>query len=180
MVSARRGVADETDQPSTLSDEHAAEPPVKARRPVPVEPVALAAGFVCVVFAGFVLIHLVWAAGDTWGLEDVSGVRPQNPNGGLTVASLIGATAVVGVIVVTLARVGWLTTPFPARLVRLGAGVAFAWPAIGSLNPFDTWEQRAVTVPLAMALLVVARWHPQSQGPTALTPQRPPGTTTKG
>jgi hypothetical protein len=31
---------------------------------------------------------------------------------------------------------------------------------IGTLNPLTTWGQRVVTVPLAIAALVVARSHP--------------------
>jgi hypothetical protein len=37
----------------------------------------VAAGIVCAVFAAFVLIHLLWAAGVTWGLEEMfPGGRP--------------------------------------------------------------------------------------------------------
>jgi hypothetical protein len=39
----------------------------------------VAAGVVCAVFAAFVLVHLLWAVGVTWGLEEVSdgGLKPM-------------------------------------------------------------------------------------------------------
>jgi hypothetical protein len=73
-------------------------------------------------------------------------------------------------IVVTLARVGWLKTRLSDRLLHLGNWVVFAWPAIGTLNPVSTWAQRAVTLPLAIAALVVARSHAL---PQAGEPRRP-------
>ena len=33
--------------------------------------VRVAAGIVCAVFAAFVLFHLLWAVGLTWGLEEM-------------------------------------------------------------------------------------------------------------
>ena len=37
----------------------------------------VAAGIVCAFFAAFVLIHLLWAVGITWGLKEVfPGGRP--------------------------------------------------------------------------------------------------------
>ena len=76
-------------------------------------------------------------------------------------------------IFVTLGRVGWLKTRLSDRLLHIGAWVVFAWPAIGTLNPASTWGQRAVTVPLAIAALVVARAHPRPQAGDA---PRPPVT----
>jgi hypothetical protein len=75
----------------------------------------------------------------------------------LTAASLVGAVAGAAVIMVTLGRVGWLKTPLSDRLLHIGAWIVFAWPAIATLNPVNTWGQRAVTLPLAIAALVVAR-----------------------
>lgn len=121
----------------------------------------VAAGIVCGVFVPFVLIHLVWAVGVTWGLDEVSGGQGvTDASIGLTVASLIGAAAGAAAIIVTLGRVGWLKTPFSDRLLHIGAWIVFAWPAIGTLNPTSTWAQRAVALPLAIAALVVARAHP--------------------
>jgi hypothetical protein len=77
------------------------------------------------------------------------------------------------VIFVTLGRVGWLKTRLSDRLLQIGAWVVFAWPAIGTLNPASTWGQRAVTVPLAIAALVVARAQPRPQAGDA---PRPPVT----
>lgn len=122
--------------------------------------VRVAAGIVCAVFAAFVLIHLLWAVGVTWGLKEVSAadVTPD-ASIALTVVSLAAAAVASGAIIVTLARVGWLKTPLSDRLVHIGNWLVFAWPAIGTLNPATTWGQRAVTLPLAIAALVVALSH---------------------
>jgi hypothetical protein len=102
----------------------------------------VAAGIVCAVFAPFVLIHLLWATGNTWGLEAVGGRRlgggVEHASTGLTIVSLFGAAAGVAVIIVTISRVGWLKTPLSDRLLHLGNWVVFAWAGIGTLNPFDT------------------------------------------
>lgn len=124
--------------------------------------VRVAAGFVCAVFVPFVLIHLLWAVGITWGLEEMFG-GPSDASLALTVASLIGATAGAAVIFVTISRVGWHRTRLPDRLVRAGNWVAFSWPAIGTVNPATTWGMRAVTVPLAIATLVVALSRPHAR-----------------
>ena len=137
--------------------------------------VRVAAGIVCAVFVAFVLIHLLWAVGVTWGLDAVSGGGSTDASIGLTFASLVGAAAGAAVIFVTLARVGWLKTRLSDRLVHIGAWIAFAWPAIGTLNPLSTWGQRAVALPLAIAALVVARSHPR---PHAGQAPRPPITRT--
>jgi hypothetical protein len=118
----------------------------------------VAAGIICAVFAAFVLIHLVWAAGVNWGLEEVSAGQGQlDASIALTVVSLVGAAAGAAAIFVTLGRVGWLKTPLSDRMLHIGAWIVFAWPAIGTLNPASTWGQRAVALPLAIAALVVAR-----------------------
>jgi hypothetical protein len=135
--------------------------------------VRVAAGIVCAVFAAFVLFHLLWAVGVTWGLEEMFPGGQTDASPSLTVASLIGAAAGAAVIFVTLGRVGWLKTPLSDRLLHLGAWVVFAWPAIGTLNPATTWGQRAVSLPLAIAALVVARAHPRRQAGEA---PRPPVT----
>jgi hypothetical protein len=135
--------------------------------------VRVATVIVCAVFAAFVLFHLLWAVGLTWGLEEMFPGGQTDASIGLTVASLIGAAAGAAVIFVTLGRVGWLKTPLSDRLLRLGAWVVFAWPAIGTLNPATTWGQRAVSLPLAIAALVVARAHPRPQAGEA---PRPPVT----
>jgi hypothetical protein len=125
---------------------------------------------VCAVFAAFVLFHLLWAVGLTWGLEEMFPGGQTDASIELTVASLIGAAAGAAVIFVTLGRVGWLKTPLSDRLLHLGAWVVFAWPAIGTLNPASTWGQRAVSLPLAIAALVVARAQPRSQARDAPPP----------
>ena len=123
----------------------------------------VAGALVCAVFVPFVLIHLLWAAGITWGLEEMFG-EWTGEQIDLTFASLIGAAAGGAVIFVTISRVGWHTTRLPNRLLHLGNWVAFAWPAIGTLNPGTTWGMRAVTVPLAIAAFTVARSRPQRHG----------------
>ena len=135
--------------------------------------VRVAAGIVCAFFAAFVLFHLLWAAGVTWGLEEMFPGGQTDASLSLTAASLVGAAAGAAVIFVTLGRVGWLKTPLSERLLHIGAWVVFAWPAIGTLNPTSTWGMRAVAVPLAIAALVVARSHPR---PHAGKAQRPPVT----
>jgi hypothetical protein len=106
--------------------------------------VRVAAGIVCAVFVPFVLIHLLWATGNTWGLKAVSGDQLrgglEHASTGLTVVSLFGAAAGVAVIIVTISRVGWLKTPLSDRLLHLGNWLVFAWPAIGILNPLSTWD----------------------------------------
>jgi hypothetical protein len=129
----------------------------------------VAAGIVCAVFAVFVFFHLLWAVGLTWGLEEIFG-GPTEASIELTVASLVGAAAGTAVIIVTLGRVGWLKTPLSDRLLHIGAWVVFSWPAIGTLNPATPWGQRAVTVPLAIAALVVARAHPRRHAGEASRP----------
>jgi hypothetical protein len=79
------------------------------------------------------------------------------------------------VIIVTISRVGWLKTPLSDRLLHLGNWVVFAWPAIGTLNPLSTWGQRAVTLPLAIAALVVARSWPQARSVTVRMSDRTVG-----
>ena len=134
--------------------------------------VRLAAGIVCAVFVPFVLIHLLWAAGVTWGLNsELAGGGDTDAGIALTAVSLAAATAATAAIIVTLARVGWLTTRLSDRLLHIGNWVVFAWPAIGTLNPASTWAQRAVTLPMAIAALVVARSHAR---PQASGPRRPP------
>ncbi|HET9738720.1 MAG TPA: hypothetical protein VFP78_11435 [Solirubrobacteraceae bacterium] len=135
--------------------------------------VRVAAGIVCAVFAAFVLFHLLWAVGLTWGLEEMFPGGQTDASIELTVASLFGAAAGTAVIFVTLGRVGWLKAPLSDRLLRIGAWVVFAWPAIGTLSPATTWGQRAVSLPLAIAALVVARAHPRPQAGEA---PRPPVT----
>jgi hypothetical protein len=134
--------------------------------------VCVAAGFVCAVFVPFVLVHLLWAVGVTWGLEAVSpGSRYNDASLELTFASLVGAAAGAAAIFVTLGRVGWIKTRLSDRLLHIGAWVVFAWPAIGTLNPASTWGQRAVALPLAIAALVVARAHPRPRAGEVLPPR---------
>ena len=131
----------------------------------------VAAGIVCAVFAAFVLIHLLWAVGITWGLNsELAGVGDTKAGIALTVVSLVAAAAGTAAIIVTLARVDWLKTPLSDRMLHIGNWVVFLWPAIGTLNPVSTWAQRAVTLPLAIAALVVARSHPQSPAGAASRP----------
>ena len=134
----------------------------------------VAAGIVCAVFAAFVLIHLLWAVGITWGLNsELAGVGDTEAGIALTAVSLVAAAAGTAAIIVTLARVDWLKTPLSDRMLHIGNWVVFLWPAIGTLNPVSTWAQRAVALPLAIAALVVARSHPQSRAGAA---SRPPVT----
>jgi hypothetical protein len=130
----------------------------------------VAAGIVCAFFAAFVLFHLLWAVGVTWGLAEMFPGGVTDASLSLTFASLVGAVAGAAVIFVTLGRVGWLKTRLSDRLLHIGAWVVFAWPAIGTLNPMSTWGQRAVTVPLAIAALVVARAHPRRHAGEAPRP----------
>jgi hypothetical protein len=130
----------------------------------------VAAGVVCAVFTVFVAFHLLWAVGITWGLEEVFPGGRTDASIALTVASLVGGAAGAAVIFVTISRVGWHRTRLPDRLVQLGAWVVFAWPAIGTLNPNTTWGQRAVTIPLAIAALVVARAHTRPHAGEAVAP----------
>jgi hypothetical protein len=123
--------------------------------------VRVAAGFVCAFFVAFVLIHLLWAVGITWGLDAVSaGQGELDASIALTIVSLIAAAAGIAVIVVTAARVGWCKTPLSDRLIRIGGWVVFSWPFVGTLNPATPWAQRPVTIPLAIAAFVVARSRP--------------------
>ena len=131
----------------------------------------VAAAIVCAVFAAFVLIHLLWAAGNTWGLEEVSGGQGElDASLSLTVVSLAASAAGTAVIIVTLGRIGWLKTRFSDRVLHMGAWLVFAWPAIGTLNPLSTWAQRAVALPLAIAALVVARARPRPHAGDAPQP----------
>ena len=135
--------------------------------------VRVAAVIVCAVFAAFVLIHLVWAVGVTWGLDEVSGGQGQNDAGiALTVSSLVAAAAGAAAIIVTIGRVGWRKTRLPGRMLQIGAWVVFAWPAIGALNAASTWGQRAVALPLAIAALVVARAQPRPRAGPVRPPRR--------
>jgi hypothetical protein len=133
--------------------------------------VRVAAGVVCAFFVAFVLFHLLWAVGVTWGLEEMFPGGQTDASLSLTFASLVGAAAGAAAIFVTLGRVGWLKTPLSDRLLQIGAWIVFAWPAIGTLNPASTWGQRAVALPLAIAALVVARAHPRPHAGAA--PQHP-------
>jgi hypothetical protein len=79
--------------------------------------VRVAAGMVCAVFAAFVLIHLLWAVGITWGLNsELAGVGDTEAGTALTVVSLVAAAAGSAAIIVTVARVGWLKTRLSDRL----------------------------------------------------------------
>jgi Protein of unknown function (DUF3995) len=128
----------------------------------PSKGVRVAAGIVCAVFAAFALIHLLWAVGITWGLNSVwAGQGNTNSGIALAAVSLAAAGAAAAAIIVTLGRVGLRKTPLSDRVLHIGAWLVFAWPAIGTLNPVSTWEQRAVALPLAIAALVVARAHPR-------------------
>jgi hypothetical protein len=132
----------------------------------------VAAGVVCAVFVPFVLIHLLWAVGVTWGVNsELAGVGDTDAGIALTVVSLVAAAAATAAIIVTLARVGWFKTRLSDRMLHIGNWVVFAWPALGTLNPVSTWGQRAVALPLAIAALVVARSHAR---PQAGEPRRPP------
>lgn len=130
----------------------------------------VAAGIVCAVFVPFVLLHLLWAVGITWGLNELFGGHTE-AGVALTAASLMGAAAGAAVIYVTISRVGWHKTRLPDRLLHLGNWIAFAWPAIGTINPLSTWGERAVTLPLAIAAFIVARSQPQPHGHEAPRPQ---------
>jgi hypothetical protein len=121
--------------------------------------VRVAAGIVCAVFVPFVLIHLLWAVGITWGLEEMFPEGQTEASIALTVVSLAAAAVASGAIFVTLARAGWLKTRLSDRVLHIGNWLVFAWPAIGTLNPLSTWGMRAVTLPLAIAAFVVARAH---------------------
>jgi hypothetical protein len=135
--------------------------------------VRVAAGIVCAAFAAFVLVHLLWAVGIVWGLEEVSSGGLTDASLSLTVVSLAAAAVGTAAIVVTLGRVGWLETRLSDRLLHIGAWLVFTWPAVGTLNPATPWGQRAVTLPLAIAALVVARSRPW---PRVGEAQRPPVT----
>ena len=88
--------------------------------------VRVAAGIVCVVFAASVLIHLLWAVGVTWGLEEMFPRGQTDASLSVTFASLVGAAAGVAAIFVTLGRVGRLKTPLSDRLLHIGAWIVFA------------------------------------------------------
>jgi hypothetical protein len=121
----------------------------------------VAAGVVCAFFSVFVLFHLLWAVGITWGLEAMFPGQPNNDASiALTISSLIGAAAGAAVIFVTAGRVGWHKTRLSDRLLHIDNWIVFAWPAIGTLNPSTTLGMRVVTIPLAIAALVVARSRP--------------------
>src|SRR5512132_807963 len=93
--------------------------------------VRVAAGIVCAVFAAFVLIHVLWAVGITWGLNsELAGVGVTEAGIALTVVSLAAAAAGTAAIIVTLARVNWLKTPLSDRMLHIGNWVVFVWPAI--------------------------------------------------
>ena len=54
--------------------------------------VRVAAGIVCAIFAAFVLIHLLWAVGITWGLNSaLAGVGDTEAGIALTAVSLVAA-----------------------------------------------------------------------------------------
>jgi hypothetical protein len=132
--------------------------------------VRAAAAIVCGFFAVFVVFHLLWAVGLTWGLDEIWPGENNDASLGLTFASLVGAAAGVAVIFVTISRVGWHTTRLSDRLVHIGGWVVFLWPALGTLNPMTSWGQRAVTVPLAIAALVVAASRPERHAGEAPRP----------
>ena len=118
------------------------------------------------------LIHLLWAGGITWGLEAVWAGGLTDASISLTAVSLAAAAAGAAAIIVTLGRVGWRKTRLSDRMLHIGAWLVFAWPAIGTLNPDTTWGQRAVTLPLAIAALVVARGQATSTGPSRIRTTR--------
>jgi hypothetical protein len=63
--------------------------------------VRVAAGIVCAVFAAFVLIHLLWAVGITWGLNsELAGVGDTEAGIALTAVSLVAAAAGTAAIIV--------------------------------------------------------------------------------
>jgi Protein of unknown function (DUF3995) len=135
----------------------------------------VAAGIVCAVFAAFVVIHLLWVIGITWGLNsELAGVGDTDAGIALTAVSLVAAAVGTAAIIVTLGRVGWHKTRLSDRVLHIGAWLVFAWPAIATLNPVTTWAQRAVALPLAIAALVVARANPRSHAP------RPPAARAEG
>jgi hypothetical protein len=125
----------------------------------PSKHVRFAAGIVCAAFTAFVVLHLLWAVGLTWGLDWMSGGQSDEndlqASIALTVASLIGGTAGAAALYVTAARVGWIKTFLSDRLVQLGSWVVFAWPTIGVVNWGDS-AQRTVALVVALAALVVA------------------------
>src|SRR6476659_703138 len=93
----------------------------------------VAAGIVCAFFIAFVLIHLLWAVGITWGLDAMFPGQPNNEASlALTFSSLVGAAAGAAVIFVTISRVGWHVTRLSNRLVHIGSWVVFAWPALAT------------------------------------------------
>jgi hypothetical protein len=107
----------------------------------------------------------------------LAGVGDTEAGIALTVVSLVAAAVGTAAIIVTLGRVGWHETRLSDRVLRIGAWLVFVWPAIGTLNPVSTWAQRAVTLPLAIAALVVARAEPRAHAREA---RRPPATRADG
>ena len=79
--------------------------------------VRVAAGIVCAVFAAFVLIHLLWAVGITWGLNSqLAGVGDTEAGVAQTAVSLLAAAAATAAIIVTAALViCFLATIYPSR-----------------------------------------------------------------
>ena len=127
----------------------------------PSKPIRAAAGIVCAAFTAFVVLHLLWAIGITWGLDWMSGGQSDEDNQAslaLTFASIIGGTAGAAAIFMTAARVGWIRTRLSDRLVQLGSWVVFMWPAIGAVN-WGGSGQRLVALAVAVAALVVAWPH---------------------
>jgi hypothetical protein len=126
--------------------------------------VRVAAGIVCAGFAAFVLVHLLWAVGITWGLDEVSGGQADDneltASLALTAASLAGAAAGALAILVTAARVGWYKTRLSDRLLQLGAWIVFLWPAAGVVNQANL-TNRAVALAFAIPALVLALAHPR-------------------
>src|SRR4029079_19623278 len=89
----------------------------------------VAAGIVCAFFTAFVLFHLLWAVGVTWGLDEMFPGGQTDASLRLTFASTVGAAAGAAAIFATLGRVGWLKTRLSDRLLHVGAWIVFAWPA---------------------------------------------------
>jgi hypothetical protein len=87
--------------------------------------VRAAAGIVCAFFAVFVLFHLLWAVGVTWGLEEIwPGQQYNYASPELTFASLIGAAA--GAAVISSRSVASAGTRHDFRIACCGSGAGLS------------------------------------------------------
>jgi hypothetical protein len=104
------------------------------------------------------ILHFYWALGGSWGLAAALGRQEVDASGGLRLAAGAVAIALLVAAVGVLGRVGVWSGFFPWVMFSWGTWALAAALFLAALLNLtaQTWKERLVVAPIALALGVLA------------------------